>query len=80
MDEAVDGGDSHGLLGEGLIPGAEGLIGNPGPPFEGRGSQFANPQRPVPIAKINQVGGPALQTSKPVFHPAPPAKMVEADR
>ena len=53
-----------------------GLQANPGPPFEGRGSRFTNPQRPAPIPKINQAGGAALQTGMPVFRPAPPAKVV----
>ena len=30
MDEAVDGGDSHGFVGEDLIPAAEGLVGRDG--------------------------------------------------
>ena len=30
MDEAVDGGDSHGLVGKDLVPAAEGLVGRDG--------------------------------------------------
>ena len=42
MDEAVDGRDGHGLVGEDLIPAAEGLVGRYGDAavFIASGDQF----------------------------------------